>query len=127
MRMPAFPLILILFLMDFSAAKAAPGADTGIEGIITISPVQAGPVRAGSAGALPLANTEWVVRDDKGVVAAEFTTDAQGRFRALLPPGRYSVSLKNRKTGVGKYGPFEVQVSPGQMSRVTWQCDTGIR
>jgi hypothetical protein len=45
----------------------------------------------------------------------------------LLPPGRYTVSLKGKKTGVGRFGPFEVDVVAGQITKVQWQCDSGIR
>jgi Prealbumin-like fold domain len=100
---------------------------TGIEGVITIAPAKPGPVRADAPGSVPLANATWVVKDDKGIVAKEFTTDDQGRFQTSLPSGRYTVSLKDKKTGVGRFGPFEVDVAAGQMTRVQWQCDSGIR
>jgi len=51
------------------------------------------------------------------------TTDDDGRFRVSLPPGHYRVSLKGKKAGVGKYGPFEVNVAAD--TSVQWQCDSG--
>ena len=28
---------------------------------------------------------------------------------------------------VGRYGPFEADVTAGQMTKVEWRCDTGMR
>jgi hypothetical protein len=66
------------------------------------------------------------VANEKGEVAA-FTTDGQGHFRALVPPGHYKVSMKGRKSSIGRFGPFDVDVVAGKMTNVQWQCDSGIR
>ena len=95
--------------------------------MITISPWHPGPVRANEAASKPLANVTFVVHDQKEAVAAEFTTDAQGGFHVPLAPGHYKVSLKSRTSSIGKYGPFEVDVVAGQMTKVQWQCDSGMR
>jgi len=102
------------------------GGESGIEGIITISPARPGPIRADEAGSVPLANATFAVENNSGEVAS-FTTDDQGRFRASLPPGHYKVSLKGRKTSIGRFGPFEVDVTSGKMTNVQWKCDSGIR
>jgi hypothetical protein len=102
------------------------GSETGIEGVITISPTKAGPVRADAPSSQPLANAAFVVENQKGEVVS-FTTDEHGRFRLPLAPGHYKVSLKERKSSIGRYGPFEVDVVAGQMAKVQWQCDSGIR
>ena len=109
-----------------SVAQTPSGAETGIEGTITISPVQPGPTRADAPGSQPLANAAFVVENEKGEVAS-FTTDDQGRFRTLVPPGHYKVSIKGKRPGIGRFGPFEVDVVPGKMARVQWECDSGIR
>ena len=108
------------------AGEPQSGAETGIEGVITISPSQPGPIRADSPGSKPLANTAFVVENENGV-AASFTTDEQGHFRTPLAPGRYKVSLKGRKSTIGRFGPFEVDVVAGKMTQVQWECDSGIR
>jgi Carboxypeptidase regulatory-like domain len=74
----------------------------------------------------PLANVTFVVQNDRGTVAS-FTTDGQGRFRISLNPGHYTVTRDGTKVGIGRYGPFDVDVVVGQMTKVEWQCDTGIR
>src|SRR5206468_114462 len=48
-------------------------------------------------------------------------------FGASVPPGHYKVSIKGKRPGIGRYGPFEVDVAPGKMTRVQWDCDSGIR
>ena len=121
------PITLTFVVMTaFVSAQAPSAGEAGIEGVITISPVKAGPIRADSPDSLPVANTAFVVENEKGEVAS-FTTDEQGRFRTLLPSGHYKVSMKGRKGGIGKFGPFEVDVETGKMTNVQWDCDSGIR
>jgi hypothetical protein len=110
----------------FSAGQTQSGSETGIEGIITITPARPGPARADAASSIPLANAAFVVENDTGAVAS-FTTDGEGRFRTSLAPGHYKVSLKGRTTGVGRFGPFDVDVVAGKMTQVQWRCDSGIR
>jgi Prealbumin-like fold domain len=111
----------------FLAVAAAAEPPSGIEGAITIAPWHPGPVRAEEPSAKPLANATFVVQTETNTVASEFTTDTQGLFRVSLAPGRYKVSLKNKQSGIGKYGPFEVDVTAGRMTTVQWQCDSGMR
>ena len=109
----------------FSSAQTSE-LGTGIEGVITISPTHGGPIRPGISSSKPLANATFVATSEKDT-AAEFTTDSEGHFRISLAPGHYTVSLKNRKGGIGRYGPFDVDVVAGQMTKVEWHCDTGMR
>jgi hypothetical protein len=129
MRFGKLPIILLLLIMaaSFSSGQTQSGSGTGIEGVITFSPSQPGPTRADDPGSAPLANTTFVVENEKGTEVASFTTDDQGRFRVLLTPGHYTVSKKGKKGGPGRFGPFNVDVLAEQMTKVTWQCDTGIR
>src|SRR5262249_32105695 len=120
MKLPRAEATLLFFTVTFAIfVPMRMGAEiqTGIEGEITIAPAKPGPVRANEPGSVPLANATWVVKNDKGAVVKEFTTDDQGRFQSSLPPGRYTVSLKDKKTGVGHFGPFEVDVGAGQMTK----------
>ncbi len=128
MQLQEFRIILVLLVMSacFSSGQAQSGSGTGVEGVITISPTQPGPVRADTPSSKPLASATFVVEKEKGAVAS-FTTDDQGRFRTSLPPGHYTVSMNGKKHGIGHYGPFDVDVVPGQMTKVQWECDTGIR
>jgi len=127
MRLNVLSITLTFVAMTALVSAQTPSAgEAGIEGVITIGPVKAGPIRADSPGSQPLANTAFVVENEKSEVAS-FTTDEQGRFRTLLPPGHYKVSMKGRKSSIGKFGPFEVDVVAGKMTSVQWECDTGIR
>ena len=127
-RLWKVPIILTFWIMcaSFLPGETQSSSETGIEGVITISPIQAGPVRVDAPSSGPLANTAFAVENQKGEVTS-FTTDDQGHFRTPLAPGHYKVSLKGRTSSIGRYGPFEVDVVAGQMTKVQWQCDSGIR
>jgi hypothetical protein len=123
------PALLVLFSC-FSSAETqptpAPETGTGLEGVITVSPIRGGPSRADLPDSGPLANVAFVVENERGAVTS-FTTDDQGQFRISLAPGHYTVSRGGKKGGIGKFGPFEVDVVAGKMTSVQWKCDTGIR
>ena len=117
----------LLLMGAFVSAEQTPSATgSGIEGVISISPIKAGPVRADAPISKPLPNATFAVENQSGEVAS-FTTDREGRFRVSLPPGHYKVLLKGRTSSIGRYGPFEAEVTAGQMTKVQWQCDSGIR
>jgi hypothetical protein len=107
-----------------STPKAEP--ETGLEGVIMVGPIQGGPTKQGVPDSRPLANTEFLVAKENSTVAT-FKTNDQGRFRISLPPGHYTISRKDWKASLGSYGPFEVDVTAGQIKSVQWNCDTGIR
>jgi len=107
-----------------STPKAGP--ETGLEGVIVAGPVGGGPTKQGVPDSRPVANTEFLVLKENSTVAS-FKTDDQGRFRISLPSGHYKVSRKDWKASIGSYGPFEVDVAAGQIKKVEWTCDTGIR
>ena len=108
-------------------SPAPSNSETGIEGTISLGPTQGGPIRAGVPSTRPFANIDFVVMEGERTVAS-FKTDGQGQFRVLLPPGHYTVAMKEKRSGkVGRYGPFEVDVTAGPSTRVEWQCDTGMR
>ena len=112
--------------VNVSTGQTPSAGESGIEGIIAISPSQPGPSRSDASDSTPLSNTAFVVKDVKAEVTS-FTTDDQGQFRVLLPPGHYTVSIKGRKMTIGHFGPFEVDVVSGKMTKVQWKCDSGIR
>ena len=100
--------------------------DTGIEGVILISPTRGGPIQRGVPSSAPLRGIEFVVRKGEETIAT-FKTDAEGKFRLSVPPGHYTVSRANWSAPIGRYGPFEVDVAAGQISKVQRICDTGTR
>ena len=135
MRKP-YPLpLLAVFLVSFSrfvlaetpsTATPKAGPETGLEGVILVGPIQGGPTRQGVPDSRPLANTEFLVAKENSTVAS-FKTNDQGWFQISLPAGHYTISRKDWKASIGSYGPFEVEVAAGQIKRVQWNCDTGIR
>ncbi|MGI8480789.1 MAG: hypothetical protein ACR2MF_01770 [Chthoniobacterales bacterium] len=130
------PSIILMVFNMFSqlvpagaASTPVPDLTTGIEGTILAGPLNGGPTRQGVAGVGPLANTAFVVHKDDTLVAS-FPTDSQGRFRLALAPGRYRIFNKGGTGKSGKlvsYGPFEVDIVSGRMTKVQWECDTGLR
>jgi hypothetical protein len=100
--------------------------ETGVEGVILVGPIHGGPSRQGVPDSRPLASTEFLVAKENSTVTS-FHTDDQGRFQVSLLPGHYTISRKDWAAKLGSYGPFEVDVVAGQMKRVQWNCDTGIR
>ena len=70
MRFSGFMLILAVMCTLISSGQTPSGTETGIEGIITISPTQAGPVRDDAPSSKPLANATFAVKDEKGEVTS---------------------------------------------------------
>lgn len=125
--------LLLIFLsvsvcLVVAETSPSPGssAGTGIEGVITISPIQGGPIRQGVPDSKPLPNMAFVVRKGTEDVAA-FETDAQGRFHVALPPGKYQVLARDQKHKFGGWGPFPVEVAAGKMTQKNFDCDSGLR
>jgi hypothetical protein len=117
---------LIAIIVSASTGQTPSAGESGIEGVITIGPAKPGPIRANAAASMPLANATFAVEKNDGEVAS-FITDDQGRFRVSLQPGHYKISLKGRKSSIGRFGPFEADVAAGKMTNVQWECDSGIR
>jgi len=130
--MPLRSLSLIAFLVfaGFCGAQTSPvprasPRDTGIEGIISRAPAHPGPERPGIPNSAPWAGVTFSVMGAAGPVA-DFTTDAQGAFTVSIPAGHYTVTRKGQQK-IGHCGPFDVDVVDGQMTKVAWQCDSGMR
>jgi hypothetical protein len=132
-RKPAHPvsqssaLRIILALLVLSSAQTQSQSPTGIEGVITVSPIRPGPIRAGSdvPTAVPLPNAVFTVGNEKGMVTS-FTTDSEGRFRISLKPGHYVIVLAEHRFP-RPCGPFDVDVVSGKMTKMERRCDTGMR
>ncbi|MEP6956399.1 MAG: carboxypeptidase-like regulatory domain-containing protein [Chthoniobacterales bacterium] len=126
-----FPLFVSLLCGVASAEPTATpesslGGETGIEGVITISPIVGGPLRQGAPNSKPLPDMAFVVRKGTEEVAT-FTTDAEGHYRVALPPGEYQVRGRDQKSRVGFWGPFPIVVDAGKMTRKNFECDSGLQ
>ncbi len=117
-------IMLMLVFASFSGGQAQ--TETGIEGTIKIGPAHAGPTKAGEPDSKPFATATFEVKSEKGVVTS-FTTDDQGQFRISLAPGHYTVARQGPKPAIGHFGPFEVDVAAGIVTKVEWECDSGAR
>jgi hypothetical protein len=124
-----FALFLTLLLISgtLSSGESEAGRGTGIEGVVTVSPIRPGPTRKGSESpnVAPLPSAVFSVANEKGTVTS-FTTDNEGRFRLSLSPGHYVVSLAENRFP-RPCGPFEIDIESGKMTKVEWRCDSGMR
>src|SRR5690349_9709231 len=103
-----------------STSMCSSQTQSGIEGVITLSPSRPGQLKKGSENEVPLAEVSFVVANSQGAVKS-FTTDKQGRFRISLDPGHYTVTRKEGASTIGSYGPFEVDVTAGNITKVEWR------
>jgi hypothetical protein len=117
--------LLVLLFQSLQTNGQTFSPSTGIEGTFSISPVHGGPTRAGETDSAPLANVQFDVANDAGLQAS-FTTDAGGHFRVPLPPGRYSIKMREKKK-MGGCGTIMADVPADGFAKVHWDCDTGIR
>jgi len=74
----------------------------------------------------PVAGATILIRDSNGTVVAELTTDAAGRFQAVLPPGTYRVVPQPVEGFMGTASAIDVTVG-GSFQVVQISYDTGIR
>jgi hypothetical protein len=116
--------LLLVTFPGFILGATEPSS--GLEGVIVVSPARGGPAKAGVPDSAPLANVDFNVKKGDEIVTS-FKTDDKGQFRISLAPGHYIISLKDGKRRFGRYGPFEADVVAGQIKRVEWTCDSGMR
>jgi len=98
---------------------------SGIEGVVLVSPNRPGPIRKDGPTVAPAGNIEFVVKKGDAKVAS-FTTNAEGAFRILLFPGHYVVMREDSGAAIGHWR-FEVDVHAGEMAKVSWTGDSGMR
>ena len=117
--------LIALACMTAVAETPAPGT-SGIEGMIVVSPTRPGPIRKDEElSVAPVSNAQFVVKAGDATVKT-FTTDGDGRFQVALPPGHYVVLREEAAPRVGRWR-FETDVVAGQMTKVNWTADSGMR
>jgi hypothetical protein len=126
LRVVALTLCFVIVCASVARSESKPG-NTGITGVVMVSPIRPGPIKKGSesANAAPLPNAKFSVTSNETVVTT-FTTDTEGRFQVFLKPGHYSVSLAENRFPK-PCGPFEINVEAGKMTGAEWRCDSGMR
>src|SRR5260370_42196628 len=120
-KQQAFPIILTLLpvfscVVILAETQSTSEPETGLEGVISVSPIHGGPSSVGIPDSRPLANTALVVKKGNDMITS-FTTGDQGGFRISLATGHYTISRKDWEGRVGSYGPFEVDVAAGQIKK----------
>jgi len=114
-----------LFSMTAMAETLPPGT-SGIEGTVVVSPVRPGPIRKDDGPSVaPVGNTQFLVKAGDATVTT-FTTDGEGRFQVALPPGHYVIMREGAAPPIGNWR-FEADVVAGQITKVNWTADSGMR
>jgi hypothetical protein len=116
--------LIALFSMTAVAETPPPGT-SGIEGTVLVSPSRPGPITKDGPSVAPARNVQFVVKAGDATVKT-FTTDGEGRFQVALPPGRYIILREDAGARIGRWR-FEADVVPGEMTRVNWTADSGMR
>jgi hypothetical protein len=123
-RLVATVLLGLLPLLTAMAATPSP-VETGLEGVISVSPSRPGPQKIDQPDVAPVRNVVFVVKKGETHVAT-FTTDAEGRFRIKLTPGHYIVLREDPGARIGHWR-FEADVVANEMTKVHWTGDSGMR
>lgn len=100
--------------------------ESGIEGMVTISPTCGGPVRPGQDCTAPY-QAVITVLDAANKAVVQATSDAQGRFRLPLPPGVYTLRPERPKPGIATAADVTVTVEAGRVTLVEIMYDSGLR
>jgi hypothetical protein len=117
--------LIALFSVTAVAETPAPGT-SGIEGTVLVSPSRPGPIRKDDGPSVaPVRNAQFAVKAGDATVAT-FTTDGEGRFQVALPPGHYVIMREGAPPRIGRWR-FEADVVAGQMTKVNWTADSGMR
>jgi hypothetical protein len=117
--------LIALFSMT-AVAETPPSGTSGIEGTVLVSPSRPGPIRKDDGPSVaPVPNTQFVVKAGDATVAT-FTTDGEGRFQVALPPGHYVILREDAGARIGRWR-FEADVVAGEMTKVNWTADSGMR
>ena len=117
---------LIAVFSTTAVAETQPPGTSGIEGTIVVSPTRPGPIRKDEEPSVaPVRNAQFAIKAGDAPVKT-FTTDAEGRFRVALPPGHYVIVREGAPPRIGRWR-FEADVVAGQMTKVNWTADSGMR
>ena len=117
--------LIALFSMT-ALAETQPPDTSGIEGTIVVSPTRPGPIRKDEDPSVaPVRNAQFAIKAGDATVKT-FTTDSEGRFQVALPAGHYVIVREGAPPGIGRWR-FEADVAAGQMTKVNWTADSGMR
>jgi hypothetical protein len=118
-------LVLSILFPIIAMAETPPPGTSGIEGTVLVSPSRPGPITKDGPSVAPVRNALFVVKAGDATPAT-FTTDGEGRFQVALPPGHYVILREGAPPRIGRWR-FEADVVAGQMTKVNWTADSGMR
>lgn len=116
---------IVLAFFTMTAVAETPAGQSGIEGTILVSPSRPGPIRKDEPSVAPASNVKFVVKAGDATVKT-FTTDGEGHFKVGLPPGHYIIVRDGAPVRIGRWR-FEADVVAGQLTKVNWTADSGMR
>ena len=126
MHIPIIGATLIALFSMTALAETQPPDTSGIEGTIVVSPTRPGPIRKDEApSVVAVRNAQFLVKAGDATVKT-FTTDSAGRFQVALPPGHYIIVKEGAAARIGRWR-FEADVVAGQLTKVNWTADSGMR
>jgi hypothetical protein len=116
--------LIAVFSMT-AVAETTPSGTSGIEGTVLVSPSRPGPITKDGPSIAPAGNIQFLVKAGDATVKT-FTTDGEGRFQVALPPGHYVILREDAGARIGRWR-FEADVVAGEMTKVNWSADSGMR
>ncbi len=116
----------LIALFSITAVATPPPGTSGLEGTIVVSPTRPGPIRKDEGPSVaPVRNVQFAIKAGDAPVKT-FTTDGDGRFQVALPPGHYVIVREGAPPRIGRWR-FEADVVAGQMTKVNWTANSGMR
>src|SRR5437773_12146046 len=117
---------LIALFSTTAVAETPPPGTSGIEGTIVVSPTRPGPIRKDEEPSVaPVRNAQFAIKAGD-VTVKTFTTDGEGRFQVALPPGHHVIVREGAPPRIGRRR-FEADGVAGQVTKVNWTADSGMR
>ena len=121
-----FGATLIAVFSMTAVAETPPSGTSGLEGVVLVSPSRPGPIRKDDGPSVaPVRNAQFAVKAGDATVKT-FTTNNEGRFQVALPPGHYVIVREGAPPRIGRWR-FEADVVAGQMTKLNWTADSGMR
>jgi len=122
--MPALVVALCLAMLAPIEAASESATGSGLRGLVTLSPTRPVCIEEQPCSK-PAAGVVLVFRRNGGSIT-RVTTRADGTYRVLLRPGRYTVVAPRYRVGSG-ITPQKVRVPRGRVAHLDFEIDTGIQ
>jgi hypothetical protein len=117
-------LAAIAIAISLAAASAATATTrSGLRGVVRRAPISPVCIAEKPCSA-PVKHAKLTFT--RGTVSRSLVTDADGRYRVLLAPGRYTVRIGATVARLGSK-PHAAVVTAGRISVRNFTIDTGIR